>query len=51
VADTTLNNKNFKSVYYSVDNKINQNAIFYNKQFGIIGLRIADEMWVFDRFE
>lgn len=51
VADTTWSNKNFKNVYYSVDNKINQSAIFYNRQFGIVGLRIADEMWVFDRFE
>jgi hypothetical protein len=51
VADTTWNNKNFKNVYYSVDNKINQTAIFYNKQFGVVGIRIVDEMWVFDRLE
>lgn len=51
VADTTLNTKNFKNVYYSVDNKLNQSAIFYNKQFGIICLKIGDDTWVFDRFE
>jgi hypothetical protein len=51
VADTTWNGKNFKSVYYSVPNKTDSNAVFYNKQFGIICLKIGDDTWVFDKFE
>jgi hypothetical protein len=51
VADTTWNSKNFKDVYYSVDNTFDKSAIFYNKQFGVVGLRIGDDMWVFDRIE
>jgi hypothetical protein len=51
VADTTWNGKNFKNVYYSVPNKTDNSAVFYNKQFGIVGLRITDDMWIFDRFE
>jgi hypothetical protein len=51
VADTTWNNKNFKDVYYSVDNTLDKSAIFYNKQIGVVGLKIGDDMWVFDRTE
>jgi hypothetical protein len=51
VADTTWNGKNFKDVYYSVPNKIDNSAIFYNKQFGIICIRVGDDTWVFDRIE
>jgi hypothetical protein len=51
VADTTWNTKNFKNVYYSVANKFDNSAIFYNKQYGVVGIRLGDEMWVYDHFE
>lgn len=51
VGDTTWNGRNFKEVYYSLPNKVDSSAIFYNKTFGIVGLKFKDDIWVYDRVE
>ena len=50
VADTTINGKNFKSVYFKTDD-YTQSGLYFQKSNMIIAIRIEGKTWLLDRIK